>query len=309
MKKRILFTGGGGAGTEALWRFLSGKYELYFADACLESIDGRIPDERKVMIPLANKKNFADEIRNICKIKGIDLIVPSVDEELLPLCENRDIGMPELFSPSTNFVRLMLDKLECAKAISLAGLSVPKTLPFKKANEIEFPMIIKPRSGRGSRGVCVIGGEEEINAYMILYKTTPEKVLLQELGVGEEYTILVAGDKSGRLRAIVPVRVKQKKGITIRAKTELNMHIINYVKKFHEIFKPSNIYNIQCILTKEGVVLPFEVNPRISTTFCLGVASGFDPFMISTDSHSDEIFLPQEDYVLERNWSNIITKC
>jgi len=309
MNRKILFTGGGGAGTEVLWRILSEKYELYFADACLESIDGRIPCERKVVIPLANKKNFADEIRNVCKVKGIDLIVPGVDEELLPLCEGRNIDMPELFAPSTDFVRLMLDKLECANAIELAGLSVPKTLPFIKANEIKFPMIIKPRSGRGSRGVYVIGSEEEINAYMILYKTSPEKVVVQELGVGDEYTILVAGDKSGRLRAIVPVKVKQKKGITIRAKTELNMHIINYVKKFHEIFKPSYIYNIQCILTKEGVVLPFEVNPRISTTFCLGVASGFDPFVRLTQSDNDEIFMPKENYMLERNWSNTITKC
>jgi carbamoyl-phosphate synthase large subunit len=40
---RILFTGGGGAGSEALWRLLHGKHELYFADARPEAIAPVIP--------------------------------------------------------------------------------------------------------------------------------------------------------------------------------------------------------------------------------------------------------------------------
>ena len=35
---RLLFTGGGGAGNEAIFRFLGDQYELYFADAVLEQI-------------------------------------------------------------------------------------------------------------------------------------------------------------------------------------------------------------------------------------------------------------------------------
>jgi carbamoyl-phosphate synthase large subunit len=307
MKKKILFTGGGGSGSEALWRILSAKYELYFADASVDAIDDTIPDERKIAIPFADADDFIAELSRICADKKIDLIVPGVDEELVIISENR-ARMPEVFSPSTEFVKLMLDKLACAQAIEKAGLSVPKTLPVTQAKEIGFPLIVKPKSGRGSRGVCVLGSMAEIDAYKAFYKTSDDKLIAQALGIGDEYTVLVAGDKLGRLLAVIPVKVGQKKGITIRAKTDMNQQVIEYAKKFHAHFKPNAIYNIQCILTKQGTVLPFEVNPRVSTTFCLGVASGFDPFADLSDASNVKVFLPEKQYSLKRNWFNNITE-
>ena len=41
--KKILFTGGGGTGNEAIYRLLSSKYEVNFADADLKAISNSIP--------------------------------------------------------------------------------------------------------------------------------------------------------------------------------------------------------------------------------------------------------------------------
>ena len=308
MKKKILFTGGGGAATEALWRLLSTKYELYFADASIETIDNTIPADRKVSIPFATAGNFVSQLKKICDERKIDLVVPGVDDELVTLCESRGQGMPEIFLPPISFVKLMLDKLTGAQAIENAGLTAPRTVPVIRAKEIGFPLIVKPRSGRGSRGVCVLASQAEIDAYKILYKTSDDKLIAQELGVGDEYTVLVAGDKTGLLKAVVPVKVVHKKGITIRAKTEINPSIVEYVSKFQEFFKPYGIYNIQCILTKDGTILPFEINPRISTTFCLGVASGFDPFSDEMASSDVGCFIPKKELYLKRNWFNSIVE-
>jgi len=65
MSLRILFTGGGGAGNEAIWRLLSHKYELFFADACLDSIDKLIPQERRFTIPFANQDDFVCQVRKV----------------------------------------------------------------------------------------------------------------------------------------------------------------------------------------------------------------------------------------------------
>ena len=84
-------------------------------------------------------------------------------------------------------------------------------------------------------------------------------------------------DSQCNLVAVVPVRVESKKGVTIRAETEANEKVIIFCRLVHERLPCSGTYNIQLILTESGDVIPFEINPRISTTFCLVVAAGIDP--------------------------------
>ena len=43
---RVLFTGGGGAGTSALWSLLDGRYEIHAADADPARISPIIPRDR-----------------------------------------------------------------------------------------------------------------------------------------------------------------------------------------------------------------------------------------------------------------------
>ena len=81
-------------------------------------------------------------------------------------------------------------------------------------------------------------------------------------------------------------------------------------KKFHNKFRTACIYNIQCILTKDDVILPFEVNPRISTTFCMSIAAGFDPFELYSRKNTEEdLFVPSNEVCLYRNWKNNIFEC
>jgi carbamoyl-phosphate synthase large subunit len=100
------------------------------------------------------------------------------------------------------------------------------------------------------------------------------------------------------------VRVISKKGITIRAVVEHHPEILEYAKRFQDHFKPTNIYNIQCTLDDQGGVYPFEVNPRISTTFCLAVSTGFDPFALA--SLDGGVFVPTRSFALSRHWKNLI---
>ncbi|EPJ54045.1 MAG: hypothetical protein OFPI_07910 [Osedax symbiont Rs2] len=307
MKKRILFTGGGGAATEFLSAYLSKRYEVFFADACLDAIDDRISEKHKIEIPLASSEEFIDSLLDIVIDYSIDFLVPSVDEELIEIAENRHKFQCEILLPESGFIRSMLDKFECINCIAVKGLNHPLTLPVSDSGIVGFPQIVKPRSGRGSRGVSVINGTKDLAAYMIVNKALPDSLISQRLAVGTEYTVLVAADFNAELKAIVPVRIEQKKGITIRAETEKNLMVIKYCKEFQEKFQATGVYNLQCIVTPEGEVIPFEINPRISTTFCLSIAAGFDPFkMLEGENFEDAVFYPEKKFVLKRNWHNNI---
>jgi carbamoyl-phosphate synthase large subunit len=305
MKQKILFTGGGGAGNEAIWRILSEKYDLYFADALIENIDSIIPVKNSLKIPIASNKNFILELKNICKKYEIDVLVPSVDEELLQLSQNKGDFSCEIFLPETRFIKLMLKKYDCMKSLGDSNLSHPITYKLVDHLLLDFPIIVKPNTGRGSNGVLVVNSTEELHAYKVLYKTPDKDLIAQELIKGQEFTVLVSADSSGELNAIVPVKVHCKKGVTISAEIDMNHWVIEYAKQFHEKYKVSSIYNIQCILTRNGGVYPFEVNPRISTTFCMSLAAGFDPFEIF---YRDNAGLSKLDVgvSLKRTWKNTL---
>jgi carbamoyl-phosphate synthase large subunit len=306
--RRILITGGGGAGNQALWRLLHTRYELHFADAQPDVIDPAIPADRRVAIPLADNPDFVSTLARICRERRIDLVVPCVDEELPLLAAAVQQGkLPEVLLGSGDFVATMLDKLAFARALQTHGLAVPRTGLADEAAAWRFPLILKPRSGRGSRGVMRIEHPAQIPAYLILQGTVPAQVVAQECIAGQEYTVFVLADRHAQLRAVVPVRVDSKRGVTIRAATEAHPAITAYAARFQAAFRPTGPYNIQCMVTPAGEVLPFEVNPRVSTTFCLAIAAGVDPFALYADetvTAAMAAFAP--GLRLTRHWHNEI---
>jgi len=303
--KKILFTGGGGAGNEAIFRILSDDYEMHFADADLSAISPLIPEEFRHEIPYAVSSDFIDNINTLCSKYKIDLVIPGVDEELTKI---NKLNTPSML-PDTNYVKTMLDKLKSAHTITKANLDSPRTITisdFLNGEEIIFPCIAKPRNGRGSRNVNILNTPDQVSAYLILTGILADEAVLQELCIGQEYTVLMSSDSRASLRAVVPVRVAVKKGITLRAETEDNSAIINACVAIHDALPAKGCYNIQLILTDDGRVMPFEINPRISTTFCLGLAAGINPIdnYLSDNTTTNKLQNYHSSLALFRSWSN-----
>ncbi|ARP94071.1 UDP-4-amino-4,6-dideoxy-N-acetyl-beta-L-altrosamine N-acetyltransferase [Bordetella genomosp. 13] len=309
-KPKVLFTGGGGSASQSLQEQWSERYELYFADANPEAFPPGIPQSRRCVIPLARDPAFTETVAALCKRERIDLIVPGVDEELLAFARMHGApGWPRIMLPETKFIEQMLDKLVSAQAIEAAGLDVPMTRPLERASEVGFPLIAKPRTGRGSRGVMRLDRPEQVAAYLALQAGKPEDFIAQQLVLGDEYTVCVAADGGILPREVIPVRAMEKRGITLRAKTDRATSVIEYAKAFQAHFRASGCYNIQCMLTPDGKVLPFEVNPRISTTFVLAIATGFDPIPMALGGEIEMgKFERHAEWSLHRSWFSAITK-
>jgi carbamoyl-phosphate synthase large subunit len=311
MKKKILFTAGGSPGQEAIFQQLSGQYDLYFADKNIRNICSSIPISRKISIPVAEAKDFFSEILKFCLNYNIDLLVPGVDEELLIILENQDsFSNTKVFLPSIDFVELMLDKEKMNKVFDLNGLSVPKSTSLEKVNsEICFPVIMKPTNGRGSRNVFTVDNLKKLRNMLCAFEDDGFRWLIQEKEVGDEYTVQVLSTPSSDLLGILPIKVFEKRGSTIFAKMHHDEKIIEYCREIHRVFKPGGCYNVQLIKTAEGKLSCFEINPRISTTFCMAIEAGIDPFKYYLDVESTELKIPREllnvpTILLNRYWNN-----
>jgi carbamoyl-phosphate synthase large subunit len=308
---RILLTGGGGAGTEALWRLWEGEHTLYFADADADAMPPSLPAERRVPIPMAGDPDFMAEMRATCARLEIDVLVPGVDEELAQLAAvRRAAGWPAILLPQPDFVASMLDKLTSMRVMEAAGLSVPHTVPANEAGAgVRWPCIVKPRSGRGSRGVMTLESVAQLAPYLALHRIDASQAVAQELLEGQEYTVFAFADEEAQLRAVVPVKVLRKRGITIRARTEREPRIVEFVERFQHALRPVGPYNLQCMLRADGSVRPFEVNPRVSTTFCLALAAGADPLRLAAGARGSAPWTPDRDWSLARNWPNHLAVC
>ena len=84
-KLKILITGGGGVGSEAIYRLLRDTYDLYFADCDSRNINPSIPLERCLLIPKGDHEDFLDCLKGLCRDHRIDLLIPTVDEELVKI--------------------------------------------------------------------------------------------------------------------------------------------------------------------------------------------------------------------------------
>jgi carbamoyl-phosphate synthase large subunit len=303
--KRVLFTGGGGAGTEALSRFLGERYEVHFADADIEAIPYPVPLNRWHRIPLASDAAFLDGLQLVCREIGVDLLIPSVDEELVSIANFRKSLECEVLLPPADFISTHLDKFSSNVFLHTHDLPAPLTERLLERRKISFPCIAKPVHGRGSRGVAVIRSEDELRAHVMLSRSSPSDFIIQELLQGDEFTVMMAANKTGRLCAVVPVRVGVKRGITLRAVTDSDEKVITACKKIHAANPVPGCYNIQLVKTGTGDIKPFEINPRISTTACLGVAAGIDFIDIYLgNTTGNDLLTFRNGLGLRRSWHN-----
>lgn len=273
--KKVLFTGSGGAGYEAFYRFLKNKYDILFCDADINSVNSSIPNKRIHKIPFAYEPDFRESIERLCVERKVDLLIPGVDEELTILADLKNHEKFDVLLPSKKFIEMHLNKLSSNQFLINNNLPAPKFIRADKGI-LEFPCIIKPIEGRGSRNVFLAQNEEEVNAQITLSRKKADQFIIQEFIQGQEYTVNISADKNGKILGIIPILVNFKKGITISANLSHDKEVIDACENIHNAHPVEGCYNIQLIKDENNIIKPFEINPRISTTSCLAIVSGID---------------------------------
>ena len=308
---RILFTAGGSPGMESIYHDLNKCYELYFADMDPERISKNIPENRKLKIPSALSKNFKPEIIRLCKRYDISLLVPGVDEELVEVCAiSKQLAPTKVFLPKLSFIETMIDKHLANEALLIKGIDAPKSvLGNEKPSSLQFPVILKPRWGRGSRGVQIIEDEAKLNAFLSSINGNLSTWVIQEFCEGEEYTVQVFANPRNNQFAVYPILVHEKRGSTTVAEMRPDPQIINYCSSINNLFNPMGCYNVQLIKCADGSIKCFEINPRTSTTLCVIIRAGAEPFgAFFTDKFSFRPAGKLRQLKLIRHWVNTYTE-
>jgi len=280
---KILFTAGGSPGNELIFRKLKLDHDIWFADSDLDRISNVISNDRKFLVPFVNQPDYFKNIIDFCSREKIELLIPGIDEELIRMHESfKLIKKTSLFLPSKLFIKNMLDKYLSMQILDNLDIPVPLTLKLENAHQFNFfPLILKPRWGRGSRGIQVVTKKEELELYTKIKQLNNEDYICQTYEDGEEYTVQILNSKNHKNTLIIPLKVLLKKGVTLTAELDFDEKIIELCKKIAMNFDENNIYNVQLIKTyKDNSLKVFEINPRFSTTTCILTSIGIDPFKL-----------------------------
>lgn len=318
---KILFTGGSGGQTIEAVKALKamGGYELVTADAIRNSAGFTFAD-RSYIVPWGVDDEFIPVFREIVRREQPDYIVPLVDEEIPKVHAFVRTEAPHIkvLTPSPTFCDLVLDKWTMARALAEHRLPVAATWLASEAAAATYPAIIKPRQGRGSRGLAFLDRPDDLVAYLAAAGKPADRFIVQERLSGPEFTTSVIAGFDNTCLAVVPKEAVEKRGITQVGVTRLVPEIEQLGRDITRELRPHGPYNVQLIFGADRVPRVIEINPRYSTTMALTIAAGVneidavirhdrgrDPGRLTFEPDLMMLRYTAQIYVQERDWQPI----
>lgn len=225
--------------------------------------------------PLICEKSYIPFLVDVCKKNKIDLLIPTIDTDLLLLSETKDqfnsVGTKVLIS-SESLIKKCRDKRLTGKLFESANLLSPPCYDNALYYDLGFPAFIKPLDGSSSIDAYKISNEIELQNFA----SRLSDYIIQPFVCGEEYTVDVFCDFDGN-----PVFITPRKRIAVRSgevlKTEICQDelIICEIKRLINVIKPIGPITVQLIREK-GTSKDWyiEINPRFGGGSPLSMKAG-----------------------------------
>lgn len=274
--KTVLLTGAGGPAIAGMISVLRKWGYRIVAIDMLPFASGFYLADRAYVVPAGDAPDFLPRLKEICIAEKVDAVISVVDEELPHVLELEKIGIA-VIQPRLEFVKLSLDKLRCMRELRAAGINAPQTWMVNELpTDASYPLFVKPRVGRGSRGCGKVASPAELKAFVAASNYPADQLLVQTFAEGTEFTVSVIVWRDGEVQAVVPKQIISKIGVTKAAVTRRNAKIEALCKDIQGNFKADGPFNVQLVLDQNGEPWPFEINPRFSTSITLTNAAGAD---------------------------------
>ncbi|WP_031428386.1 ATP-grasp domain-containing protein [Flavimarina sp. Hel_I_48] len=226
-------------------------------------------------VPRVGDSSYVETLLDICKSNDIQLIIPTIDTELLILAEYKNIFLEAGITPvicDKEFIHKCRDKRVIHDFFTEMRIDVARE--FTK-DAYEFPLFIKPSDGSRSIDTFLVEEKKfmeerffQEERFMFLEYISPQRF--------EEYTCDLYYDKQGYLKCAVPrKRIEVRDGEVNKGLTEHNA-LVPYIKeKMSFVEGARGCLTAQFFKEKDGDrVVGIEVNPRFGGGYPLSYLAG-----------------------------------
>ncbi len=248
-----------------------------FTDVCIEA-------------PYSGSEGYIDWFIKVIKDYNIDLVIPSFEEDVIFLNNNRkeiELTGVKVVLNNSELVQLCNDKWEFYKVLKSNKClhAIPSSLSsdlHKLESEFGLPLLLKPRQGNASKGIVEVYEKETFD----LHKEGIGKKLMVQPLIGkddEEFTTGAFCDGNGGYYAIITFKRKlSKQGYTNEVEVFKSEKIEEAVLDICKILKPLGPTNFQFRI-HEGVVKLLEINPRFSSSTSMRTAFGYNDALMAIE--------------------------
>ena len=228
---------------------------------------------------------YIEKLLDVCKKNEINIILPGStwDAKIIAQFYN-DFKKSGIIPLVNNFdtIEICDDKWKTYEFLTSNNLGAPRsflTVDTAVSNlGKESPMIIKPRTGRGSQNIFQVSNEKELTLISRLFEHKGIEPIIQEYipDPEKEYTIGVVSDANGNLVQSIVLQRHLLGGATGYAKVCQPGYINDFCERVAEELNSTGPLNIQLRLNENNEPLIFEVNPRFSGSAPMRALAGFN---------------------------------
>ena len=277
-KLTVLISGIGGDIGQSVARALAGDFRILGCDM-EDGVGSRLFVEKFFCVPSAKEREaYLKEIGNIIIRDNVDIFIPISEPEIALLnCERKWVSEVngKVLLNNKEVVRVFSDKLETAAFLQANGWKAPRSILLKNMirEEWRLPIIVKARSGCGSKSVHKV--IDDLTLDYLRSKDHGDLIIQEYLDEAEgEFTTGVFSD--GNTTASITFRRRLGFGglsreVTLVQDSKMEVLARGIAKKTGLI----GSINIQS-RKSNGEHVPFEINPRLSSTVYLRQAFGFE---------------------------------
>lgn len=277
--KRILFTGVGRR-VELIQAFrnaalvLNKEVELFGTDMVDTAPAFTYCDYIRKVTAMGSE-HYIQNLLDICLDDHIDLLIPTIDTDLLTLSENKEkfrlIGTKVMIS-SPETIRICRNKDNTSYFFEACGLSVPVSVNDWNKYKNGYPAFIKPKDGSSSINAFKIENEEELR----ICAKRIGSYIIQPFIEGKEYTIDIFCDWDGNPVSIVPrERIKVRAGEVLKTRIVMDSVMIAEARRICSLMRPCGPITVQLIRdAATSIDFYIEINPRFGGGAPLSMKAG-----------------------------------
>jgi carbamoyl-phosphate synthase large subunit len=234
--------------------------------------------DRAFNVPSCRSPAFIGRMLEIVAEESVDLIVPTIDTELLAYAEAAaqfEAKGCRVMVSAPDVIEVARDKLLTAKRLAEAGVPIPKTATPEEVlaapEAWNGPLMLKPRGGSSSVGIRRIDQVADMPDLAEL-----DNYVVQELLDGVEYTVNIFIDATGKLVTAVPhQRIEVRGGEVSKGVTRRHPALEDAAKALADTLPGmSGALCFQAIVDEDGEARIFEINARFGGGFPLAHRAG-----------------------------------
>lgn len=296
---RVMIAGIGGAslGTEICKSLLTtGKYEVYGCDISPTAYGLYDPGFHQTF--RVERENYAHSVIEACHKVEAEWLIPGGEEPLRLLSSSAELSGSagiRLVANDPSVVALCSDKKECFKQLAAKGFVIPKTVEIETAEDIRgvgLPSVVKPSTGSGGSSLVFFAtSTDEAMIYADFIRRSGAVPIAQEYidDAEGEFTIGVLSLPNGQVSGSIALRrvLDAKLSVMYRGRggiissgysqgyVDEYTHLCDQAERMAVSLGSKGPMNIQGRV-REGILFPFEINPRFSASTFLRAMAGFN---------------------------------